>query len=143
MRRRAKIAPRGPVAQLDRASPSEGEGRRFESHRDHQKRLVNIDFFHRDVETFIQSLEKPAIAKILRTLDLLERFGHQLGMPHSKSVASGIFELRIRGTQEVRLFYTFHKDTAVILHGFVKKINKLPIREMETAIKRKSLLDII
>jgi len=44
-----------------------------------------------DVENFIVSLEKPAVAKALRTLDLLEKFGNRLGMPHSKKIADNIF----------------------------------------------------
>lgn len=55
---------------------------------------INIDDA---VEKFIQSLEEFTIAKILRTIDLLEKFGIRLGMPHSKRVSSKLFELRIRG----------------------------------------------
>jgi phage-related protein len=64
-------------------------------------------------------------------------------MPYSKLVVSGLFELRIRGKQEVRLLYAFNKNSAVILHGFTKKSNKLPTKEFETALKRKALLDSI
>ena len=67
------------------------------------------------VERFISSLSKQAIAKVLRTIDLLEEFGNQLGMPHSKKVDAGLFELRIRGQQEIRIFYAFHKGTAYLL----------------------------
>ncbi len=102
---------------------------------------MEIYFYHEDIEELIQSLERPTMAKVLRTLDLLERFGHQLGMPHSKALASGIFELRIRGIQEIRLFYTFHKDSIVILNGLIKKSNKLPPKELELAVKRKTILD--
>ncbi|HLD18332.1 MAG TPA: hypothetical protein VJB99_04710 [Patescibacteria group bacterium] len=47
---------------------------------------MEIRFFHADVEEFIRGLEKPTIAKVLRTIDLLETFGHKLGMPHSKAI---------------------------------------------------------
>ena len=94
---------------------------------------VNISL---EVENFIPSLEKQTIAKILRTIDLLEAFGHKLGMPHSKKVADKLFELRIRGGQEIRIFYAFHKDAACLLHGFVKKQQKMPRKELNTAISR-------
>ena len=58
--------------------------------------------------------EKPTIAKILRTFDLLEEFGNKLGPPHSKKVKNNIFELRIRGREEIRIFYTF-KSREIIL----------------------------
>lgn len=77
----------------------------------------------------------------MRTLDLLERFGSKLGMPHSKGIGSNLFELRVRGTQEIRLLYTFHHSSIVVLHGFVKKSNKLPPRDLGVALSRKSALD--
>ena len=88
------------------------------------------------LEEFIQSLEKPTIAKVLHTVELLETFGHRLGMPHRKKVTGSIFELRIRGNQAVRIFYAFDKNTAVLLHGFVKKSDKTPSREIRTAIRK-------
>ena len=63
---------------------------------------MNIQFYDKEVECFIRSLQKPTIAKALRMLDLLERFGYKLGMPHSKQITAGLFELRVRGMQEVR-----------------------------------------
>jgi hypothetical protein len=83
-----------------------------------------------EVEKFIYSLEKQTIAKTLRTIDLLERFGFNLGMPHSKKMPGNLFELRIRGQQEVRIFYCFHKDQIHLLSGFVKKSRKTPQREL-------------
>ena len=82
---------------------------------------MGIHFFNKDeIETFIASLEKQTIAKVLRTLDLLEKFGNKLGMPHSKKIIDGIFELRVRGVQEIRLtrhfsvgFYSFWKTRLV------------------------------
>src|SRR3990167_641452 len=74
-----------------------------------------------EVEKFITSLEKQTVAKVLRTIDLLEKFSHNLGIPHSKKVAKHLFELRVRGQQEVRIFYCFYHDGLYLLHGFIKK----------------------
>ncbi len=93
-------------------------------------------FFDWGVESFIQALEKPTIAKVLRVIDLLEKFGHQLGLPHSKKVCANLFELRIRGQQEVRIFYTFQKGNIIILYGFIKKSQLIPRKEIKQA-KRK------
>lgn len=90
---------------------------------------------------FIRSLETMTKAKIGRVIDLLEDYGQTLGMPHSKAVATGIFELRIHGKQEIRILYTFHKGDAVLLKAFVKKTEKLPRRELKIAIERKKMLD--
>ncbi|OGL65993.1 hypothetical protein A2753_02015 [Candidatus Uhrbacteria bacterium RIFCSPHIGHO2_01_FULL_47_11] len=96
---------------------------------------MHIQLNH-DVEVFIASLEKPTIAKVLRTIDLLERFGHQLGMPHSKRVNRDLHELRIRGQQEVRIFYTLKRGSAYLLHGFIKKSPRIPLREIEQAERK-------
>jgi hypothetical protein len=60
------------------------------------------------VQKFVQNLEKPTISKFTKMTDLLEKFGNQLPMPYSKMISGRLFELRIRGQQEVRIFYTFH-----------------------------------
>lgn len=88
------------------------------------------------VERFISSLDKQTIAKVLRTIDLLEEFAHRLGMPHSKKVAKGLFELRVRGKQEVRIFYTFDHSVVYLLHGFIKKSPKTPSKELRAAIAK-------
>jgi phage-related protein len=91
---------------------------------------------NKEVEKFIRSLEKPIIAKVLRTIDLLEKFGHELGLPHSKPMGKRVFELRIRGQQEVRIFYGFNKSSAVLLHGFIKKSQQTPQKELKIAFSR-------
>ena len=97
--------------------------------------------FDNKLERFIESLEKITIAKVLRTIDLLEKFGHQLEMPHSKIIGTGMLELRIRGMQEVRIFYTFHNGAAVLLHGYIKKTDRIPVKELAVANRKKSELD--
>lgn len=102
---------------------------------------MNVRFFDARLEKFIGSLEKSTIAKVLRTIDLLEMFGHKLDFPHRKKIHARLFELRIRGKQEVRIFYAFHKDDAVLLHGFVKKSNRIPKRELSVALQKLHTLD--
>lgn len=94
---------------------------------------INLD---RGVEKFIVTLEKSTIAKILRTMDLLEKFGYQLRSPHVKKIKCNLFELRIRGQQEVRLLYSFYRGEIFILHGFIKKSQKIPGYELEKALKK-------
>jgi phage-related protein len=92
--------------------------------------------YHDELDRFIDSLQKPARAKLLRSFILLEKYGHDLGMPHVKSLQKGMYELRIRGQQKARAFFVFHHDKVVILHGFIKKTQKIPRVEWETAKKR-------
>lgn len=85
----------------------------------------------------------PTSAKVFRMFELLDRFGHELGMPHSKNIGGGLYELRIRGIQEVRLFYAFHKGVALLLHGFIKKSQRIPGKEMKIVRQKLDALDKI
>jgi len=97
--------------------------------------------FDNSIGKFLASLDKKTGPKVVRTIELLEEYGPKLGMPHSKRVRDGIFELRIRGIQEVRVFYIFQKDSVILLHGFIKKSQKTPKKELELALQRAKTLD--
>jgi len=102
---------------------------------------MEIRILDASLERFIESLEKPTIAKVLRIIDLLEKFGQKLGMPHTKKISTHLFELRISGKQEIRIFYSFHKSQILLLHGFVKKSQKIPQKEIKIALQKLKLLD--
>lgn len=85
------------------------------------------------VEGFINSLEKPTIAKIIQDLELLEQHSFLLSMPYSKKIAPDLFELRTRGKQEIRLFYTFKNKQIIVFYGFIKKTQKTPLKELHQA----------
>lgn len=91
------------------------------------------------VKDFIFSLSKVPQAKLARQLDLLEEFGPDLGMPHVKHLGGGLLELRVRGKQEIRIFYAFsHGKVIYLLHGFIKKSQATPKYELEIARLRKN-----
>lgn len=102
---------------------------------------MNIRFFDGQVEEFVCSLDESTSAKVLRVLDLLEMFGSRLNLPHSKKVHARLFELRIRGKQEVRVLYAFYGGEAVLLHGFMKKSQRIPKREISLALQKLGRLD--
>lgn len=90
---------------------------------------------------FIDELPPLLQARVHRTINLLEAHGHALRIPSSRPVAQGLYELRILGKVHVRLFYFFHKKRAIILHGTLKKQNKLSVRDIAYAEKvRKEVL---
>ena len=64
--------------------------------------------------------------------------GPNLGEPHSKAFGNGLFELRLKGAEGIaRVFYcTQIGRRIVMLHSFIKKSNKTPKRELETAESR-------
>ena len=88
------------------------------------------------VVKFIEELDKPSHAKVSYCFDLLEEFGNEVGPPHSKKVSKDLYELRITGKIAVRLLYVFRGDEAIIVHGFIKKTEKIPKRELEIALRK-------
>lgn len=85
------------------------------------------------VERFLESLNPKELAKTIRSIELLEEFGNKLGMPHSRHMTDGLVELRIKGRREIRIFYCFYKNKAVLLHAFVKKTQTTPRKEFAKA----------
>lgn len=99
-----------------------------------------VIFFNPQVKDNLFSLEKPSSTKSAKQIRLLETFGNRLGMPYSKQISRNLFELRVRGKQEIRIFYCFHQNQAVILHFFIKKSQKTPRKEIEIALSRIAIL---
>lgn len=85
------------------------------------------------VEVFLCSLSKKELAKVIRTIELLEEFGNTLNMPHSRHMADGLLELRVRGVREVRIFYCFHAGSAILLTACIKKTQKTVDKELRKA----------
>ena len=87
---------------------------------------------------FINTLAPKAQAKVANTFELLKEFGLAIGRSHTKKIArTPIWELRILGQDNLRIFYIVETGkTFLLLHGFAKKTQKTPKREIQTAIKR-------
>ncbi|MCK9365905.1 MAG: type II toxin-antitoxin system RelE/ParE family toxin [Metallibacterium scheffleri] len=64
--------------------------------------------------------------------------GPDLGMPHTRAMGGGLFEVRAKGREGIgRAFYcTVTGQRIVILHAFIKKTEQTPSRELETARAR-------
>lgn len=105
-----------------------------------------VEYYQREngnipVVEFLLELPPKLRAKAYREIELLQEHGIYLQEPYVKSIKGdqykGLFELRIKlGSDASRIFYfTYHKDTFVLLNGFLKKTNKTPKMELEKANK--------
>ena len=90
----------------------------------------------RTIAEFIKKQQPQAIAKIAHLIDLLEIHGSFLGMPHAKKLENYLYELRIRGKEEIRIIYGFRRKSIYLLHGFKKQKQKTPTKEIATAKQR-------
>jgi phage-related protein len=68
----------------------------------------------------------------------MEKNGADLRLPHTRAMGQGLFELRCRGAEGIgRAFYcTMVGQQIVILHGFIKKSQETPDKELRIARKR-------
>lgn len=101
---------------------------------------MEIKIISDDINKFILNLDPETQARTLRYLDLLEKQEYKLGMPYSKSLHKGLFELRITGNKHVRIIYCFKNGKICLLSAFVKKTDKIPLKELALAEKRLKLL---
>ena len=82
---------------------------------------------------FAQRIDKQFKSRVMRGFRLLREYGYQLGLPESKALGGGLFELRIIGMVHFRFIYAFHNGSIFILHAFQKKSEQIPDREMAYA----------
>ena len=68
----------------------------------------------------------------------MEVFGPDLGMPHTRSMGEGLFELRLKSAEGIaRVFYCMMVGNKImVLHQFIKKTDKTPPRELAIARRR-------
>ena len=68
----------------------------------------------------------------------MEAVGPNLGEPHTKSIDHGLFELRLKGAEGIaRVFFCVQIGKHIVmLHSFVKKTDRIPLRELDVARNR-------
>jgi phage-related protein len=95
----------------------------------------SIKYHTRVVESFALGLPDGLLARYLRLTDMMLEFGANLGMPHTRAMSDGLFELRIKSKEGIaRVFYcTLVGQRIVMLHGFIKKSEKTPPKELKLA----------
>jgi len=77
--------------------------------------------------------DRKLVGEDIKTL----QFGWPVGMPIARKVADDLWELRSRlKTRIARTFFTVYAGNIVLLHGFVKKTKKTPVKELAVAKRR-------
>ena len=94
---------------------------------------MEVIYWNQKVEKFIKGLDDETAMRVDRTVGILEKLGHLIEMPDSKSLGKGLFELRIHGNRQVRIIYVFKNKKAYIIHGFVKKTSKISHSDIDYA----------
>lgn len=100
--------------------------------------IWTITYFSESVQNEILAMPAGFLGRFLRYADRMECYGPDLGMPHTRAMGEGLFELRLKGAEGIaRVFYcTIIGKKIVFLHQFVKKTDKTPNREIAIARRR-------
>ena len=108
--------------------------------------ILAVNFFrtlsnHEPVREWLKSLPQAdckAIGEDIKTV----QYGWPLGMPLVEKIENGLWELRTNGLSSgiARTFFTIIDQRIILLHGFIKKSQKIPQNELELARKRLSQL---
>ena len=66
------------------------------------------------------------------------QFGWPIGMPLVRSLGEGLWEVRsdLPSNRSARLLLCFHEAMLVVLHGFIKKVQKTSKADLELARRR-------
>ena len=92
------------------------------------------------VREWLKSLpaaERKTIGEEIRTV----QFGWPLGMPLVRKLDVELWEVRVRLKDRIaRVLFTIEASEAILLHGFIKKSQKIPDEELGTAVRRKKQL---
>lgn len=98
--------------------------------------MKNLFFVKDDIYKFLLSQDEITVSKIISSLEMLKEFGEKLRPPKSKKIMKNVYELRILSNISVRIFYTFYMNDIWILHSFIKKSQKIPLKEIGVIVSR-------
>lgn len=90
------------------------------------------------VKEFIDSLNEKQQDKIVRAIHPITEFGIGTHLRNTKKLTgTDLWEIRILGKDSIRIIYALEiQDVILILHIFVKKSQKTPMKEIGVAERR-------
>jgi len=97
-----------------------------------------ITYYSESLQAEIMALPVTLQARYIGLTARMMEYGANLGQPHTEAFGEGLFELRLKGAEGIaRVFYcTLVGRQIVMLHCFVKKTQKTPVKERKIAEKR-------
>ena len=97
-----------------------------------------IAYYSESLQAEILALPAGFLARYLRYSDRMEVYGPDLGMPHTRAMGNGLFELRLKAAEGIArvLYCTRVGKRIVMLHQFIKKTDKTPPKELGIARRR-------
>lgn len=94
---------------------------------------------HEDVDAEILALPPGLQARLVRLLETVESLGlERMREPHVKHLEGKLWELRVKASEGIArgIYVAISGRRVVVLHVFVKKTQKTPLRALEIARAR-------
>lgn len=98
-----------------------------------------VQFLDEDVRAAVSTLPGDIRASFARIVDLIKTHGlEELREPYVKHLEGKLWEMRMKGRDGIAraAYVTASGRRVVVVHVFVKKTEKTPRREIETALRR-------
>lgn len=97
-----------------------------------------LEFYSESVQDEILAWPDGIQAGFTRIAEQMMEHGPNLGMPYTRAFGDGLFEIRAKGREGIgRAFFCMLVGRrVVILHGFIKKTEQTPAKELRTARQR-------
>lgn len=97
-----------------------------------------LSFYSAKVAAQVEAWPDGVLASFARIAELMLAHGPDLGLPHTRAMGGGLFEVRAKGREGIgrAFFCTVTGERVVILHAYIKKTEQTPARELETARTR-------
>ena len=94
------------------------------------------------VRDWIVALTEPDRRTIGKDVQKVE-FGWPIGMPYCRPLGRGVWEVRsdLSSGRIGRVLFCLRDGEMILLHGFIKKSQKTPPHELDTAVRRMKELD--
>ena len=97
-----------------------------------------IVYYDDGVQEAILALPPGLHARYVHLTERMLTFGPDLGMPHTRAMGKGLFELRLKSKEGIgRVFFCTRPGRRIVmLHAFLKKSAKTPPKELKIARER-------
>ncbi len=97
-----------------------------------------ITFYNQQIKQNLLKWPRGLQAKLTRILELIKEYGGDLGMPLTRAMGDGLFEIRVKAKEGIgRVFFAYIcQQEIIILHSFIKKTQETPKKEQEIAKQR-------
>jgi len=97
-----------------------------------------IGYYNSSVQAEIEAWPTGVYASFIKITELIKSSGPNLGMPYTRPLGGGLFEIRAQGTEGIgrAFFCCVINREIIILHEIIKKTPKPPVKDLRLARKR-------